>query len=271
MRGLLLSLILLIPLSASAQQYRGVSAFAAMHPGYPCDALLATTDFSPLPAMAVLYETFGYQTNCIERFTQRYYNKPHLLQIHFSNEVCRRNRNCIDESLGGYSVDKYNEALERMDPDLVTKIRLRMFFLRSLSDAVKNSNTRIIIGAGLEDNYSSKAYENLVSILREQWPWEISRNRHIGGRSLQDAQLEEFHSVNARKGSLPCIANEDGNYEQDKKRSAKFIRHYGACSAVFLWREEHQGRSEGGKRIPPKKRKFVYTAKDVVELGRLLR
>ena len=268
-RGFLFALCWFLPSIASAQ-YRGVSAFAAMHPNYPCDALLATTDFARYPAIAVLYETFGYDQKCIARFVARNHWRPHMIDFHFSNEACRRNHNCIDESLGG-SVSEYNKALEAKDPKLVAKLQARMWVIRSIFDSIKNDNTRVVISVGLEDNYSDKAFKNLVEILRPIWPWEFSRNPCKGGRSLSGVQLKEFHSLTSRPGGLRCMANEDGNYNQSKKDSQKFLKRYAACDAVFLWREEHQGRTENGKRVPPRKRKFIFTAKDVVELGGLIK
>lgn len=264
-------IILLSAQPAQAEQYRGVSAFAAMHPGYPCAALLATTDAAKQPAVSVLFGTFGYDLSCLARFAERYRDKPHLIQIHFSNEVCRRNGNCIDEFFQGLSVNAYNKKLEAMDGDTQVAISLRTFFIVSSVLSLANENTQVVLGAGLEDNYSSAAFENLARQLAKTWPWHLSRNRHTGGRSLKGVIAEEFHSAKGKPGSILCIANEDGNYGQSVKDSQAFFRRYARCAAVFAWREEHQGRSEGGKRIPPKDREFTYTAKDVVELRKVIK
>lgn len=272
-RGIFLLLFVLYPSADSLAEYRGISAFAAMNPRFPCEALLATTDFSPRPAISVLYATFGLDHTCLHRFMLRYHDKPHLVQIHFTNEVCRRNRNCesYDTLRPDLSVKEYNRALEQMDTHTQIAISLRLFFLRSAIEAAVNENTRIILSAGLEDNYSSRAFENLVDLFaRNGWPYEVSRNRHTGGKSFRGAQLQEFHSAKGKPGKMPCIANEDGNYGQTKNDSKKFLKRYRKCDAVFLWRERHQGRSKGGKRVPPRDREFIYTVQDVVDLGGLL-
>lgn len=254
-------------------EYRGVSAFAAMNPRFPCDALLATTDFAKKPAISVLYETFGLDHTCLHRFMQRYHDKPHIVQIHFSNEVCRRNKNCLatDTLHPELSVKNHNRLLERMSIETQIEISLRLFFLRSSLEGAINGNTRVILGAGLEDNYSSRAFENLVrQFIANGWPYEISRNRHAGGKSFRNVQFQEFHSAKGKPGRLACIANEDGNYGQTAKKSQKFLSRYRKCTAVFLWREAHQGRAKGQPRLPARERDFIYTAADVVELGGLL-
>ena len=274
LRGLSLLLFLLAVPGGASAEYRGISAFAAMHPRFPCDALLATTDFAPRPAMSVLYETFGLDHTCLHRFMQRYADKPHLVQIHFTNEVCRRNGNCsaTDTLHPESSVRGYNRLLEQMNTQTQIQISLRLFFIRSAIDSAVNENTRIVLSAGLEDNYSSKAFENLIGqFVANGWPYEISRNRHAGGKSFRNAQFQEFHSANGKPGRMACIANEDGNYNQTPKKSRAFLSRYRKCSAVFLWREAHQGRKKGQPRKPPRDRDFIYTAADVVELGGLIR
>lgn len=274
-RTFLLLLFLVVAPGAYAadvpERFLGVSAFAMMHPAYKCDALLATLDFSPRPFTAVLYETFGNDPTCIARFTARYFDKPHKLEIHFLNGPCMRNHNCVDETFGTMSVGALNRRLERMDGDMQMRIALRMFAIRSLADAVKNENTHLVLSPGLEDNYTDEAYRNLLVEIRKMWPEDIVRNPCKGGRSLQGANGKEYHSTNSHVENVACIANEDGNYNQTVKKSAKFIKHYKRCD-VLLWRGKHQGRtSEMIPRTDPKKRKFIYTAKDVVELGGLLK
>lgn len=269
MRSLFLFCFLVLPSVVYAQEYRGVAAFAAMNPRYPCEQLLRTLDRVKRPAIAILWENFGDDPVCVQRFTDRYHDRPHLLQIHFTNEACRRKRSCFKNFHAEAGIGDYNRLLEGMPEATRTEVIERLNKIIAFIESVRTPNTRVVLSVGLEDNLSNLAYENLVSVIRANWPFELSRNRHTGGRSLLFADFEEKHSARGRPGRLACIANEDGN-DHGKSQSKKFLKRYRACAAVFLWRGRHQGRVGKWRGKNPEDRDFRFPDRDVKTLADVL-
>lgn len=255
------------------QQSRGVSSFAAMHPNFPCDNFLRTAAYAKVPAMTILWQHFGDDPTCMRRFTDTFRDRPHVLQIHYSNESCRRKGSCFENAYVGLGVDRYNRLLEEMSDDTRHQLHGRALWILAQVWFAMNANTRPILSMGLEDQYSDIAQSKLAWVLREIWPYEISRNRHSGGRSTAGVQLLEYHSAHGTPSNvLPCLANEDGN-DHSASSSRKFLKRYAKCDVVWLWRKKHQGRKNaaGGGEQNPKLRKFEFPEQDVRTLGPLLK
>lgn len=269
-RHVLTLLLLLIPSAASANSdkpFTGVSGFAAMHPAFPCDRYLAVTNRSPRPAMSALWGTFGGETSCIVRFLQSNAHRPHLLQIHLSNETCRRNRNCqVGELFPDLTVKEYSAALERGDLAVYAQIAHRLWEIRNLAELTKNPNTTLVLDTGLEADYTQAAYEHLRYFVGLYWPYLISNS---GRTRTVDGDLDENHGTRARCKGGTLIVNEDGS-KPSLKDSRNFLRQNRNCFARLLWRNEHQGRGRSGKWTPPITRNFVITDRDIRDLGNLL-
>ncbi|MCB0320916.1 MAG: hypothetical protein KDD60_08310, partial [Bdellovibrionales bacterium] len=96
----------------------GISAFGIQSPtfqGRPCRRTLKILRQQSLPAISMLFETFGMEDQCLRRFWERTEadGKRHLTQIHFSNEVGRKNALMGDRGFyKEYNIDQYNELLE---------------------------------------------------------------------------------------------------------------------------------------------------------------
>lgn len=260
-----MSLLLIgAPLPVDAQ-FVGVSSLAAMSPRFPCEAFLATSDFSRRPAMVILWGTFGDDLTCAARFTERYKDKPHFIEIHFSNETCRRNGNCAAGELRpDLNRTAYSKALERRDPSVLLAVHDRVRNIRAGVEAIRNANTFLALSSGLEDNYSAAGFIALVQELQPEWPYLIVRS---GSRFLTFPT--ERHGLGAKCGGTTIIANVDGG-RGSRAQERKFLRvNAGACLASFLWRAEQQGRIRN-RWSPPASRDFIWTASDVIEQGAML-
>lgn len=276
MRGFLKSIlfVLLFVPRAGLAQYTGVAAFAAMNPAFPCDQLFRILDHSPAPATAVLWNTFGEDRSCMVRFMDRYRNRPHLLQIIFSNEACRRNRNCKDGELAGnLSVDSYNRALQVYDFFVYLEIQKRLLDILMFTSLNANDNTTLMLSLGLEDNFDRVAYEHLSGYVHApyHWPHIVNRNP-LKNRGYRYGDFYEAHGGRARcYFGGPNIVNEDGD-NQSVRESRDFMRSNKSCFVRLLWRKAHQGRETLVARypVPPRKRTFKISDRDVVELGKLL-
>ncbi len=95
--------LLAVPSNANAEPYVGLSAFAAMNPSFPCNDWLGTlqegTRRVSKPAMAIVWGTFGSNGACVQRFLTQNRDRPHLLEIHFSNQTCLKYRRCATGEL----------------------------------------------------------------------------------------------------------------------------------------------------------------------------
>lgn len=280
--GFLVLLATAVP-PAFAQQFRGVASFAAMHPGFPCDrwltiygeALRRKPDL--LPAMAVLWGTFGDDLTCMKRFAAVFADRPHVIQVHFSNGPCRRNQRCGEgEFFPEWSEREYNRRLESGDFIALGGVHWRMLEIEAAAKVVENANTRWLVSWELESNLTPHAaavweahYRTLVGLgLLRSFALVANPHRYawVGG-----AEFYETHSTSGRcRAGRGCVANEDGRYGQTVRKSMAFLKRYRDAAVVFLWRDRHQGLKGASSFTAPKRRSFEVTDRDIVELGKLL-
>lgn len=248
--------------------FKGVAAFAAMNDEFPCDRYLAMVNQARHPAMSVLWGTFGFNPRCVALFAQLNADRPHLVQVHLSNETCRRNRVCgAGELMGQLNVRQYNKALENPQFEVIKALVLRVEEIKAFTKAVGNENTLWVLGTGLEDNYSNGAYNIVEFVVKRHWDGYISRNP-LKGRGRGHADFLEKHGNGASFGGQPCIANEDGA-RNSLSRSRIFMRKHAGCAASYLWRESHQGR-RNGKWVPIEEREYIIPDEDIGGLGAIL-
>lgn len=261
--------------------YLGISAFAIMNPGFPCEAFLETARKVDAPALSFLWGTFGSNPSCIQKWVNENKDKPHLIQIHFSNEVCRKKGNCRGgEFFGELTPSEYDAFIVLGPPRFQLELRHRVNRIKALIQSVANENTLVILSMGLEDQYSYIAANILHQYLKEQWPYEISRNP-LDHSDPPVALVHELHGVQLPNLSRPnCIANLDGvsistgedNYLPSitPEGFSDFIRNNCECRAVFGWNAASQG-IQGGTFVAPMDRKFVWSRKLIEAVDGILK
>jgi hypothetical protein len=267
--------------SAEGQTYLGISAYAAMSERFPCQRLLRATYKAQRPAISILWRSFGESTACIDWFLNLNQHRPHLLQIHITNEVCRRNRRCFEgEFYPRTSVQAYNRLLLQRDHRTLSDLANRVRDIVRYVDGAANHNTLVVLGTGLEDNYSflvgdvvnQDAYLTVYNVVRSEWPGLISRNpeKEWAAPTVEEpAELNEVHDDYASEGYPNVIANEDA-VSDSKEDSIKFLELYKGSFAIFLWRAGQQG--AGQKRWqPPRERKYKFPIREEIEMGNLLK
>lgn len=263
----------------SAHRFDGVAAFAAMHPRFECDNWLTIMDQATKPVLAILWGTFGYDTRCLRKFTNRYKEKPHLIQSHLGNGSCRRKDLCLKgEMFPRDTVSEWDARLVVMSPETRATILNRVLELRVTMEMYSNSNTYLMLSLELEDNLSLLAAKNLLSVVREIWPYAISYNplKSPRGNPLL-VDYVEHHGL--RTPEAPCIANLDGvsvrtDSNDPYKPSISVDRARGwwrgvcACDVRLLWHAPSQGLTDGF--ISPRDRNFHFTSTAVAQLSGLL-
>ncbi len=246
-----------------------------MNPRFPCDRYIHIVEAADAPALSVVWGTFGDDTTCPATFLDYFADRPHLLQIHLTNETCRRNSNqCFEgELFGDVTVPQFNRRLQNYDLPTYAQIDSRIRDILTFVEKSKNENTTLVLSLGLEDNYTLPAYLSLRAYALTLWPYFVSRNP-VGGHagSHVPGDILERHSRRSRFSSPLCIANEDGN-NQSFSDSLAFIHRYAGCLGTFIWRAPAQGRGFKGDSLtritPPRKRTFTISGKDIIE-GRTL-
>lgn len=252
--------------------YSGVSAFAFMNHNFPIEAFLATSDFAPQPTLAVLWGTFGdstpESTARFKKFTDRYHDKKHMIEIHPINNTAIRNKKQYEgEPFPQYDIARFNAALERNDPATLATVTQRIQEIRSVMEEVRNENTYLVMTTGLEDDYTTKAFQNIYAEMVKTWPYFIIRC----GAAVSNFP-RETHGKNATAGGSVVFVNEDG-YVSSLSESKKFVERNKSAMCTLLWRPQHQGRDPNTNSFPPgspRDRTFIWTAEDVVSLGLLL-
>lgn len=252
-------------------RFRGLASFAAMHKEFPCGRWLTPyrdipVDSDTAPTMSVLWGTFGEDLGCIKEFLKLFEGRPHLLQIHFSNEACRRNERCKEGEFERHlGVDSYNRELSRGHLDSAVRRRLD-----SISHSILpllGPYSELVISRGLEDNLSESAAAAWTRVYREHelGSFPLVASAHAGARNVAD--IQEYHSETPPRGlAVPCIANEDGNFGQDAAQSRRFAQAYSRCNTVLFWRENLQGLADGRAWEPPRDREFTLSDSEIQEM-----
>lgn len=247
----LLSLILLV----SNLTFQGISTYAIHSPRFPCHPLLHLIDKSSYPAISILYGTFGHSNKCLRRVLNKVKDKPHLVEIHFSNEAGRRNNRLYEgEFLKNLSVNEYNKKLIHQNPAVIEAVRKRATRIFQRYSALANDNTRLVLSTGLESNFTPSSRAKLTNILRQVWPYEIIQNPINSTNIHSDI---EFHGVQLGF-TTPCIFNNDGA-ENAVTTLKAFWEHFSICDKL-LWRKNPQGIKNYW--IKPRDRHFYFSPKD---------
>lgn len=254
-------------LAVSKVQYVGFSSFAVTHPSYNCSRFLSISDASHYPAITFPLRTFGDDYSCVKKFLDRYKSKPHLLQIHLTNETCRRKAGrCspyeVESKLG---VGAYNKALHRGKESLKKEIQDRVRFVTKRLKPLTNKNTKIILTTGLEDNYDDKAYLQILSWIQEEKPTYLIARSPVTPKCglIGSANYCELHPAKSQfnNNTSACIFNNDGNLNTIDDQ-LKLFNKFSKCSVLFAWEPLTQGRGKlGDKFTEPRNRYFPFPAK----------
>lgn len=251
----------------------GFSSFAAMNPNYPCSRFLQISKSSNKPAMSILLSTFGNDLSCVQRFLEQNSRASHLLQVHLTNETCRRARGrCTNDEIKPiWGTDRYNLELEKANPILKKEIQARTRFVIDKIIPLTNSKTTLMVTTGLEDNFTYDAYLNV-----QKWIKQAGYSGYLVRNPLSDfctrdrgAHLCELHSTISFWDRTPCIFNVDGN-NLSAREQLVYLRKFRFCHALFFWEPVSQGRDFGQPFSPPKSRSFNLPTSTVNEYKRAI-
>lgn len=266
-------LLLLLPLSLSGQEYVGISAYSMLHPRFPCAEFRAHIRKIAHPAVAILFGTFGADTTCLKDSLDDMANRPHILEIHFSNESARRmHRPFAGELLPSYGVARLNASLKFLPSRVMKAYLKRLNAIFQMVAEVSNENTQILLSFGLEDNYNIRAFRQLEGILRPLVPETITLVRSTNvAAEMDNSILWETHrgKVRGTANNSTTIVNPDG-FVLNKKDYASLIAQCSACKVVYYWSVKLQGRGNA-KFTPPRRRHFMFTLKDRQILNHLFK
>lgn len=260
------SLLLMLASQRMDIHYTGKSCYACMSPNYPCDTFMESVSQSPNPATAVLWRTFGEDRTCLTRFIKEQPNKKKLLEIHFSNEACRRKRDCGQgEFLPGVSVNEYSKLLEKSDPAVLKAIDKRTAEILSFVASIADGNTTFVLSTANEDDLrKNTAYQHLARRIDKTWPFTLVRSPNGSNPFKSVTDYTEHHGTQTRnKGG---ISNQDGSNSTTCREKRSFLRGNKQSLARFLWDRLSQGSG-----LPRRSRKFTITKSSVRCEGRLLK
>ena len=232
-------------ISGNPEPYKGLSAYSALNPKFPCDKYVELSTRVAKPAMAVLWGTFGKDISCVDKFIKANSSKPNLLEIHFSNETCHRYpRKCFYGELKSYGI---------------RTIQKRIYQIKALIEPLLLPNTKVILSMGLEDNYLRKRAKRLYSIIKSQWPYFIARSPDNDPYLPNRHMFIEHHGLYS-SCTRATIANNDGS-ELGMQAPREFYKRHASCLAVFLWLPGLQGSEK--KFTPPLTRSFKFSREDL--------
>ena len=280
--ALLRTVLPLALLFTATAQADGMSYLGMLHPEFKCRQALRVFRGVKAPALSVLWGTFGKDLTCYRKFIERHPDATVI--IYFSNEACRRWGRCkAGELFKDLSVSKYNRRLISRPNRLRRRLNLRLTAIKRAIVGDGPGEARIILSTGLEDNLSCKAVKSLVSILREAWPYEISRNPMAFNRPC-GADLLELHGAKPTAGAADVWSNDGTDlvfgatgfrgYEPHVRAAdllAQIRANRGDETIVLLWIAQTQGLYGTGGFSDPRSRVFTFSTWDVLSVNRLLR
>lgn len=239
--------------------------------------------------LSILWNTFGKNTECIQRFLEESKDKPHSIEIHLANGTCLRPpRYCgRGEPFYGFNIDALSKAIIKNPSPFLEEYEARIEAIRDLIATHGSVLTKVSVSFGLEDDLTSQAFEvlreNLSETLRAV-QFHLVRNPNATSFStINNSYSLELHDWSASIDSRgACIWSNDG---RDVRLHDKYPALTGSVSVsefegrarsylgdgcrVLLWWNS-QGVSPDGF-ILPTRRHFRLTRSDILAVKRLLR
>lgn len=258
-------------------QYIGVSAYAGMHPRFDWQVFIDAFRSIQNPCIAVVWGTFGNCPDLIHEFCARFQSRPHLLEIHISNEVGRRNGRLYEGELcPSLNPREYSLALTRRARPTLQALEKRISHIREFCAKYCTVNTRIILSTGLEDNVSNAAALVIMDTIAKVWQRvEVVRSPADNGGSdpYSFPYAIETHSRAARPGS--AVFNFDGHSVPEAVLPAdagRIMRKHKTAVARFLWSAPQQGLYTNTILAPPpRRRKFSVLPSTIETFNKILR
>lgn len=262
----------------------GTAPYGLLSPHWPCAASVDADREVPVLRKAVLWNTFGNDTRCLEQ----YLADPRLamLEIHLINEVCQRHGRCGEyEFLGGMTAREYNAKLLARDQVLTERLRR---YLGAPSTFVKQhlrAHTACYISPGLESNLSTAAAANLIELVKPYFPSCRLVWNPVGGSPQArpiPGTIFEAHGPSPAL-SPPCIANLDGVDVSFPDRPAlvapsipyselgEYFRRSALCDATFIWIAEYNGLMTNRTFLDPRLRRHFPSAATLSLVTKTLR
>lgn len=261
----------------------GISAYSLMNPRFPYKRLMKCFPKNiKHPALALLWGTFGDNLKGIKAFCDLFADREHLLEVHISNECSRRSGRDGKEIAPTLSVKEYGQALAANDRAVKMQVRARVAdVLASLRPSVTNSNTQIMLSAGLESDLPGGALTVLHRVVKRtsKLPLVYSADGHAAG--LFGANYIESHSTTPNSQAAfwnldgTSLDFHDGEKYSPKISPAQFFENFKEfkdhMEAVFLWSAYQQGLSGLGLGGSYWGRSYVVTDEAISGMKELLR
>lgn len=229
--------------------YCGHLALGMMSNKYPCDAFLNEVNAARYPATGVLWDSsFGDNKECLRRYLNENWYRPHAIIVYLDNGAGRRNRTLESKDFWPRLTSaNYNKLIKAGDPAMIHSIAVRISEIRGFLETFGNQNTQSILVGGLEDNYDSDTWRRLGSLISERWPYVMARNPEGSSRQKGAAWFVEIHGEKAKCSGDKLIANLDGS-TLSRKNIEKWARANSArCFVTLTWTPSSQGRAPNGK------------------------
>lgn len=256
----LLSLLLVLTLGCGGGEELksgpplGLAFYGMLSPnaGSIIDKFIEIQKESDHPATAILWASFGKEEKYLAQYFHAMGEREHTVEIHFSNEVGRRNGRLNSDDWHPFAgIDSLNTQLENYNEEIRSEIEARVNEILEFTQKFQG-NVTWVLSLGLEDNYTDAATKNLKEIIERVWPYEIAHNpldgQYIGG------VLSESHHYSGVFAKPPrCIIGGDGqdlptgiDYLGAPRATMQAVRgfiEYGRESGciTLLWSAETQG------------------------------
>ena len=227
--------------------YKGLAAYAAMSPKFPCDAYLDAISESKQTIMPVLWGDFGRDIKCLVRYRDRPNHGAQLIEVIGIHEPCLRSGECRSYSLfGKRSRSGVDSLIRRGDRGTLGRIADRGRAIKNVFDAIRDSKTTVVVSPILESPFSPEANEVIRQIFAETtgYPTIYGASNSAYSRAHYDA-IEVHPSGGSQHipPEAPCMSNDDGQPFL-VGQALGWRDPYPYCFAHVLWYAPLQGLPE---------------------------
>lgn len=240
-------LFFLLPAVASANPAFGY--YGIFSPGWPCDASYQALAGAGEIRLAVLWQTFGRDTACLQRFLADPRTKA--VEFHLLNEVCQKHGRCGPyEFMGGLKRADYQWAIRNKSQWTLDNLGAYSLDAANHLLPLMRPDQACYVSFGLESNLEPAEGQTVFDTTWAHWG---HRCRVVwNGKGNVNFTVKEVHGKDA-KASPPFIANLDGvDIDFNSRRSwyaqkirekdvPGWLRKHRSSEMAALWIAEFNG------------------------------
>lgn len=219
---------------STAQNNLGMAYYGMMSSRWPCEESLKVFDNIPVPRISTLYNTFGDDWSCIDRFLSLPGRK--VFEIHLINDVCPKYPRCGNyEFFAGQKTRDSTKLILKENPQFFRRFEEYAVSIKNHLDPFCSGDTECLISPFLESPRSDEEGRIIVEKTRNIFAdtkYKILWSP-LSPKTAASADFLEGHG-GAPPVNPPCIVSLDGT-DISEVDVDSYGKRFAECHSNFLW------------------------------------